>query len=287
MRTPVIVAGCLLAATPAMAEVTPKAGPRDDQHIQTAVCASGQVVDLHLMVGRTVAIEMPPAMTNNQAYGSDSAFVLSDIPAGTNMIFLKPKKAQAPKPFFVLSMMPDGKNQICTLQIDITDAPGATPLPYKLKIIDPAAEAVVRAASWKVAQRRRTEEADRQALRDAVAHPVDTNFRYVLEGKIVADWNLLPSRHVADDGHSTHFYMSAARSVEIYTVAPDGTEAVPDCSPDAETHVTTCHQIAAQWRLRDGDAELCIFNRGPDTVGTPVPDGTASPDYQRELRAAR
>ena len=38
------------------------------------------------------------------------------------------------KPFFVLSMMPDGKNQICTLQIDITDAPGATPLPYKLKI---------------------------------------------------------------------------------------------------------------------------------------------------------
>src|SRR5689334_22495495 len=203
MRSSVIALTCLLAATPALGEVIPKAGPKDDQHIQTAVCATGEVVDLHLMVGRTVAIEMPPAMTNNQTYGSDSAFMRADIPIGTNMIFLKPEMPMPPKPFFVLSTMPDGKNQICTLQVDVAAAAGDVALPYKLRIADPAAEAAARAVAWKAAQQHRKEDADRAALRDAVAHPVDTNFRYVLQGKTVADWNLLPSRHVADDGHST------------------------------------------------------------------------------------
>lgn len=282
-----ILAALLMLSTPALAEVQPKAVAKDDAHVQTAEVAVGEVVVLHLMVGRTVAIQLPTEQTNNQSYGSDSKFVKAAIPAGSNLIFLKPEMEMAPKPFFISSTLADGKIRLYVLQIDVTKAVGDTPLPYTLKLVDPGADQAVKAAAWRWQQKQKQDKADAQALRDAVAHPVDTNLSYILQGETAADWNLLPTREVGDDGRSTHFHLPGARATLIYTVSPDGKESVADCSPDSETHITTCHQLAAKWRLRDGDAELCVYNKLFDPVGVPTPTNTISPEFRRELRVQK
>lgn len=281
-----IALGLLLSA-PALAEVPPKAVGKDDVHVQTAEVPVGEVVVLHLMVGRTVAIQLPPEQTDNHSYGSDSKFVKAFIPERSNIVFLKPEMEMAPKPFFISSTLADGKIRLYVLQIDVTKAVGETPLPYTLKLVDPGADQAVKVAAWKWQQKQKQDKADAQALRDAVAHPVDTNLSYVLQGETAADWNLLPTREVGDDGRSTHFHFPGARATLIYTVSPDGKESVADCSPDSETHITTCHQLAAKWRLRDGDALLCVYNRLYDPVGVQAPTNTISPEFKRELRVQK
>ena len=69
----------------------------------------------------------------------------------------------------------------------------------------------------------------------------------------------------------------------IYVVHPDGKEAIADYVFNSATGVATVHQLAAQWRLRDGDAELCVFNKAFDPVGVTNTTRTSSPDVVREV----
>jgi type IV secretion system protein VirB9 len=285
MRVASAVFSVLLSTSSALALQPPQPG-KEDPRMQSVAYSPGQITYLHLVVGHTLAITLPPDETDNHGYGSDTAHLKVQSIAGSNLVFLKPILAMQPKSFFIQASMPTGSSRLYAFQVDVVPADGVSEDPYTLTFKDPAADAAAKAVAWRTWKAKQDEKTKTAALVVAANSPVDTNLKYVLQGKTVADWNLLPTREVSDDGHNTHFYFPGQHSPNIYVVSADGKETVPDCTPNSVTNMATCHQLAAQWRLRDGDSELCVFNRAFDPVGVKTPTDTSSPDYERTLRAS-
>lgn len=279
-----MLAATLLSATPAMAMQAPVPG-KEDPRMQTLAYSAGQIIYLHLVVGHTLTVVLPPAQSASDSFGSDTAHLKVVLTAGTNLAVLKPIAVMPAKSFFIRATQQDGSSRLYVFQVDVTEPAAASADPYTLTLRDPGADAAAKAATWRQWRTREDEKAMRAQLAAAANGAADTNVKYVLQGKEVADWDLLPTRQVGDDGTSTHFHLPQARTPLIYAVSPDGKETVPDCTPNSETHVTTCHQLARQWRLRDGDAALCVFNRAFDPVGVQTPTNTSSPMIERTLRA--
>jgi type IV secretion system protein VirB9 len=273
----------LMGATSAMALQAPVPG-KEDPRMQSLSYSPGQIYFLHLKVGHTLAITLPPDETRNETYGSDSVHLKTTPVAGTNLVFAKPVAAMPAKSFFIHAVMPDGSSRLYTFKVDVVAADGDSADPYTLTFRDPAAAQAAKVAAWRVWKAREDEKTAQAALAAAANNSVDKNFQYVLQGKTSGDWNLLPTRQVSDDGTNTHFHFPGQHSPIIYVVSGDGKETVPDCTPNSETHIATCHQLAARWRLRDGDAELCISNVAYDPIGVPTPSNTSSPDYERMLK---
>ena len=280
-----LLASALLSAPPAMALQAPVPG-KEDPRMQTLVYSPGQIIYLHLVVGHTLTVVLPPAQSPADSFGSDTAHLKVVLTAGTNLAVMKPIAVMPAKSFFIRATQQDGSQRLYTFQVDVVEPGAASQDPYTLTLRDPGAEAAAKAATWRQWRAQQDERSKRADLAAAANAIVDTNVKYVLQGKEVADWDLLPTREVGDDGHNTHFHLPQARTPLIYTVSPDGTETVPDCTPNSETHVTTCHQLARQWRLRDGDAALCVFNHAFDPVGVQTPTNTSSPLIERTLKAS-
>jgi type IV secretion system protein VirB9 len=280
----VALAFALLASTSAMALEAPVPG-KEDPRMQTITYSAGQIYFLHLVIGHTVAITLPTDEIHNDAYGSDSAHLKATPVAGTPIIFLKPIAVMPAKSLFIHAVLADGSSRLYPFQIDVVDQQGGSEDPYTLTIKDPVASAAAKNAAWKAWRAKEDAKAQQAALVAAAAATTDTNFKYVLQGKTTGDWNLLPTREVGDNGRETHWHFPGVEAhPQIYTVSPDGKEMVPDCSPNSETNITTCHQTAAQWRLRSGDSELCVYNLAFDPVGPPAPTNTSSPEFERTLR---
>lgn len=274
----------LLTTTSAMALQAPDVG-KEDPRMQSLAYSPGQIYYLHLKVGHTLAITLPPDQIHNETYGSDSVHLKAPPVAGTNLIFVKPIAPMPAKSFFIHAILPDGSSRLYTFQIDVVAPDSDADDPYTLTFKDPAAATAAKAAAWRAWKAKEDEKTAKAALVAAANNIVDTNLKYVLQGKTAGDWNLLPTREVGDDGHSTHWHFPQTEAhPNIYVVSPDGKESVPDCSANSDTNITTCHQTAAQWRLRSGDSELCVFNRAFDAVGTPGPGNTSSPHFERTLR---
>jgi type IV secretion system protein VirB9 len=90
---------------------------------------------------------------------------------------------------------------------------------------------------------------------------------------------------VWDDGASTYFrFPGNARIPAFYVVNPDGRQAVPNYNVDPSSNLVTVHQIAAEFRLRDGDQVMCVFNNAPNPVGFKTDTNTTSPAIERTLK---
>lgn len=278
------LAFALLASTSALAIEAPTPG-KEDPRMQTITYSAGQIYYLHLVVGHTLAITLPSDQTHNEGYGSDKRLEVVPV-AGTPTIFLKPVGViPTAKSLFIHATMPDGSSRLYPFQVDVGPADGTSEDPYTITVKDPVADTVAKAAAYRTWKAREDQKKAQADLVAAAATTMDTNFKYVLQGEKAGDWNLLPTRELGDNGRDTHFHFPQVEAhPQIYVVSPDGKETVPDCSPDSETQVTTCHQTAVQWRLRSGDSELCVFNRDFNPVGPPAPSNTSSPAYERTLK---
>ena len=284
LSSAVAALACLLATTPAFALEAPSAG-KVDPRMLTITYKPGDIYYVHLVVGHTLAITLPKDEVHNETLGSDSKHLEVTALAGTPLIFLKPKAPMPAKSFFIYASMPDGSSRLYTIQLDVVDEGGADTDPYTLTFVDKQADAQAAATARRVWQAKAAEKFKLAQLTAAAAATSDTNYKYVLQGETAGDWNLLPTREVGDNGRDTHWHFPQVEAhPQIYVVSPDGKETVADCSPDTATNVTTCHQTAAQWRLRSGNSELCVFNKAFDPVGVPAPTNTSSPDYERTLR---
>ena len=285
MRVIPALLASVLPSAPAMGLQAPVPG-KADPRMQTIVYSPGEIVHLHLVIGHTLTVILPNGFDVTESFGSDTKHLGIHLMKGTQFAILKPIAEMPPKSFFIYATAADNAPKLFTFQVDVVPATGDSEDPYTLTFNAPAADAAAKAANsrrWKAQQDERAKQAELAAAANATA---DTNVKYVLQGKEIADWDLLPTREVGDDGHSTHFHLPQARVPLIYTVSPDGRETVPDCTPNSETHITPCHQLARQWRLRDGDGELCVFNRAFDPVGAQTPTNTSSPLIERTLKAA-
>ena len=96
------------------------------------------------------------------------------------------------------------------------------------------------------------------------------------------DISLMP-RWVWDNGYSTAFvFPGQQRMPSLYDVAPDGKESTASYSVHGDTIIAT--GTARQWRLRDGDTVMEIFDLSYNPVGSTPGTGTASPLVTRVLK---
>ena len=85
---------------------------------------------------------------------------------------------------------------------------------------------------------------------------------------------------VWDNGYSTVLqFADNARIPAIFVIDPDGKEATASYSVDGET--VQIGQTVREFRLRDGNTVLNIYNLGFDTVGGNPGTGTTSPQVTR------
>jgi type IV secretion system protein VirB9 len=267
----------------ALQEATPgKLDPR----MVTAVYNPSQVFAVHVPQGQTLAITLSPNEIATDAFGGDKDSLRAD-PNGNVVMFWTGANPVAPRTIFIRSRTVDGTNKTRTYSLLVDSRPpeqadiGFT-FTYPDEEAAERAEKLKKILADKAAEKKAQEDQAAHAALEAANLQQDTNYRFVLQGKGTADWNLLPTREVSDNSTDTHFRFPGSMRVPIiYALNPDGKEAVADYTFNSQTGVATVHQLARVFHLRDGDALLCIFNKGFDPVGVRSQTGTVSPDVER------
>ena len=283
------LAGVVLAG-PAWAAVQPQP-LKSDRRMRTVTYNADDVVHLSTAVGATLVVQFAPTETVASVAATDSA----DLKAQPqrNFLFFKPVRALPVQPVVVLTSRQDGSMRRYVFEFETTpDAQlgaDAADAYYSVQFLYPDD---ARAAALAAAKVRRAEAAKVQAAVQAQrAHDVleaqasdpmagTRNWRYIAQG----DRAILPLE-VFDNGNSTVFrFPGNTRMPSVYTINPDGTEATASYSVKGDLLIV--NGTAKQFRLRDGQTVLCIFNMAFSAVGTNPGTGTISPDVVRQIKAS-
>jgi len=247
---------------------------------------AGQVVHLSTTVGSTLVVGFSPLETVTAVAETDSIH-LAAIPKG-NYLFFKPSAPLPLQPIIVLTQRPDGslRRYVFEMQTvaDPTTANGADGVFYSVQFTYPGDIAAARATNWVTHERQAKIDAANAAAAAASAilasentNPSigDRNYRYVAQGSA----SLTPLA-VWDNGYSTMFqFPGNERIPAIFVIDPDGKEATASYSVDGGN--VEVGQTAREFRLRDGDTVLNVYNLGYSTVGQNPGTGTTSPNVSR------
>jgi len=258
----------------------------DDSRMRYIAYDAGQVVHLSTTVGSTLVVGFSPTETVTAVAETDTIH-LAAIPKG-NYLFFKPSAALPLQPIIVLTQRPDGslRRYVFEMQTvaDPTTANGADGVFYSVQFTYPADVAAAaladRAARWqtyKITAAKAAASAASALLAAENTNPFigDRNYRYVAQG----DKSLTPVI-VFDNGYSTVFqFPGNERLPGIFIVDPDGKEATASYSVTAGD--VEVGETAREFRLRDGDTVLNVYNLGYNTVGQNPGTGTTSPDVSR------
>ncbi len=290
-----VVAASLVPLAPtaqlAHADQVPAAGQYDSR-MRYVAYNPGQVVHLSTLVGNTMVVSFAADETVTSVAVTDSLH-LAAVPKG-NYLFFKPSAPLALQPVIVLTQRVDGSLRRYVFEIETVAAPLATggdaPVFYSVQFTYPADVAAV-AAARAAAEARRVEQLNAQALAQANQRAAEAlldaartdpfagprNYKYLGQG----DKSLVPLA-VWDNGYSTVLQFEGnARIPAVFVIDPDGKEATASYSVSGST--VQIGQTAREFRLRDGDTVLNIFNLGFDAVGGNPGTGTTSPDVTRTV----
>ena len=279
----------VLVPRQAHADQTPMAGHFDSRMRYVAYNPS-QVVHLSTIVGATMVVSFAPSETVTSVAETDSLH-LAAVPKG-NYLFLKPSASLKLQPIIVLTQRPDGSLRRYVFEIETVDtsttADGADGVFYSVQFTYPADEAAA-AAARAAADAKKVAELNRLALQKATQTAANDifeyeqtnpysgprNYKYVAQG----DRSLAPLA-VWDNGYSTQLQFAGnARIPSIFVIDPDGKEATASYTVNGD--IVQLDQTAREWRLRDGDTVLNIYNLGYQSVGGNPETGTTSADVSR------
>jgi type IV secretion system protein VirB9 len=290
MKKILFIALCIgILAAPAFAEEDPVAGPYDSR-MRTIAYNPAQVFHLSTAVGATLVVSFAPDETVTQVAVTDS----KDLKASPakSFLFFKSQTALPLQPVIVLTTNTHGALRCYVFEVTTVDAkllenqaPGVY---YSVQFTYPADVAARRQAAALVAARKEAadEAAKAAALQLQIAHDKmeseahdpfsgQRNWRYAAQG----DHSILPLE-VWDNGFSTMFrFPGNVRIPSIFVINPDGKEATADYA--VKGNLVQVDAVAPQWRLRDGQTVLCVFNKAFNPVGNNPGSGTTSPDVQR------
>lgn len=255
----------------------------------------GQVVHLSTQVGATLVVGFSDKENVSAVAETDSVH-LASIPKG-NYLFFKPGAALALQPVVVLTTLPDGKMRRYVFEIETVTSPsmanGATGVYYSVQFtypLDAATEAAAKAAeATNIAEKARlsaVQTAEQEQAQNLLQAPTvdpnagQRNWRYVARG----NRSLTPIA-VFDNGYSTVFrFPENERIPGIFVINPDGKEATAPYSVSGS--YAQVGMTAREFRLRDGDTVLDVFNLGYSTMGVNPATGTVSTDVQRVVKGA-
>ncbi len=271
------------------------AGGRYDTRMRYVAYNPGQVVHLSTIIGATMVVSFAVSETVTSVAETDSLH-LAAVPKG-NYLFLKPSAALSLQPIIVLTQRQDGSLRRYVFEIETVNDPatgdGAGGVYYSVQFTypaDEAAAAATRAAAEAAKIAQLNEQALARATQNAAASILDAqrtnpyagprNYRYVAQG----DRALAPVT-VWDNGYSTIFaFPDNTRIPSVFVIDPDGKEAATDYAVDAST--VQVNQTAREFRLRDGDTVLNIYNLGYNSVGGNPGTGTTSAAVTRVIDQA-
>jgi type IV secretion system protein VirB9 len=261
-----------------------------DSRMRYVAYNPGQVVHLSTEIGATLVVGFSDKEAVDAVAETDTVH-LSAMPKG-NYLFFRPTAALALQPVVVLTTLPDGKRRRYVFEIETVATPsmanGSSGVYYSVQFTypfdiaaDDAAKAAVaekaRQDAAKAAEMARTQTLLKQPENDPAL--ANRNWRYVARG----DRSLTPIA-VFDNGYSTVFrFPENERIPAIFVINPDGKEATAPYSVSggyAQVGMT-----AREFRLRDGNTVLEVFNLAYDTMGRNPATGTVSPDVKRQVKA--
>ena len=281
-------------ALPARAAEDPQAGKLDSR-MRVIIYDPQQVFHLSTAVGATLVVGFAPDETVTQVAVTDS----KDLKAqpAKNFLFFKSGTALSLQPVVVLTTNLDGRLRRYVFEVTTVDAAtlanDAPGIYYSVQFTYPDDEAAKRRVAaqtrWKLRQAQAAARAAQAQLqlarseleeraRDPYAGP--RNWRYVAQGSR----SILPME-VFDNGFSTVFrFPGNVRVPSFFVVDPDGKEATANYA--VRGNLVQIDSVARQWRLRDGDTVLCVFNLAYDPVGNNPGTGTTSPAVKRVTKEA-
>jgi type IV secretion system protein VirB9 len=253
--------------------------------------------------GAILTIEFADDETIAGVAVSDSHVLHSD--KRKNFLTLKPEGCLVPEPIVVLTNLPNGQLRRYTMQIEtrpqvcgeqkpvitasaipVDPPPGnlryvsqdalgpAADVDYSVVYRYPGDEAEKRRAAARAAAERWKKERASRILQASTTFDTkdpysgDRNLRYMWRG----DPGLMP-RWVWDNGYSTAFVFPGQQRVpSLYYVAPDGKESTATYSVHGDTIIAT--GTAREWRLRDGNTVIEVWDLAYNPVGSTPGTGT-------------
>ncbi len=290
-----VLLGCTLLSVgvPALAfaDQVPVSGP-DDSRMRYVAYDPSQVVHLSTLVGATMVVEFGPTEDVTSVAETDTLH-LAAVPKG-NFLFLKPSAALSLQPIIVLTQRQDGSLRRYVFEFETVDptdpsaASGSDGVFYSVQFTYPddaaaayaavqAAEAAKTARLNQIALRKAEHTAATDVLNNQETNPFvgPRNYKYTAQG----DSSLAPST-IWDNGYSTVLqFPGNTRLPSVFVIDPDGKEATATYSVTGST--IQIDQTAKEFRLRDGDTVLNIYNLAYNAAGTNPGTGTTSPIVQR------
>jgi type IV secretion system protein VirB9 len=275
----------------ASAEQVPVSGVYDTR-MRYVAYNPGQVVHLSTIVGDTMVVSFAPSETVTSVAETDTLH-LAAVPRG-NYLFLKPSSPLVLQPIIILTQRPDGSLRRYVFEIQTVTEPntanGTDGVFYSVQFTYPedeaaAAAAAVSAEEAKVEQlnaaalARATQTAATSILENERTNPFigPRNYKYVAQGN-----KSLTPLLVWDNGYSTVLqFPGNTRIPSVFVIDPDGKEATATYSVDGNT--VQVAETAREFRLRDGDTVLNIYDLGYNTVGGNPGTGTTSVQVQRVI----
>jgi type IV secretion system protein VirB9 len=296
LRTFLFSSALLAATLPvlARADQVPMSGSYDSR-MRYVAYNPGQVVHLSTIVGATLVVSFGATETVDAVAETDTIH-LAAVPKG-NYLFLKPSAALPLQPVIVLTQCQDGSLRRYVFEIetvpDINAANGADGVFFSVQFVypaDEAAAAAARVAAEAVQTAKLNEIALANAQQTAAASILANqrtnpfvgprNYKYVAQG----DKSLTPIT-IWDNGYSTVVqFPGNERIPSIFVIDPDGKEATASYSVNGST--VQVGQTAREFRLRDGDTVLNIYNMAYNTVGENPGTGTTSAEVTRVVNAS-
>ena len=288
MKCVAIILAGLVLSVPAFANQLPQHGEFDSR-MRYVAYNPGQVVHLSTEIGATLVVGFSEKESVDAVAETDTVH-LSAMPKG-NYLFFRPTAALALQPVVVLTTLPDGRHRRYVFEVETVTTPtmanGSTGVYYSVQFTYPfdiAAEDAAKAAVAEKARQDAAKAAEQARTLALLKQPendpalADRNWRYVARG----DHSLTPIA-VFDNGYSTVFrFPENERIPAIFVINPDGKEATAPYSVSggyAQVGMT-----AREFRLRDGNTVLEVFNLAYDTMGKNPATGTVSPDVQRQVK---
>lgn len=286
VRALLFLGALLVAAMPvlAQAEQIPTSGSYDSR-MRYVAYNPGQVVHLSTIVGATLVVSFGATETVVAVAETDTIH-LAAVPKG-NYLFLKPSAALPLQPVIVLTQCKDGSLRRYVFEIetvpDSSTGNGADGVFFSVQFTYPGDEAAAEAAKA-AASAARTAQLNVIALANAQQVAATSildaqrtnpyigprNYKYVAQG----DKSLTPIT-IWDNGYSTVLqFPGNERIPSIFVIDPDGKEATAAYSVNGST--VQVGETAREFRLRDGNTVLNVYNMAYNTVGQNPGTGTTS-----------
>ena len=269
-----------LAASPVLAEDTPRGGPTDPR----VKFVEYQETQVYRVVGTfrtaTQIVLGDDETIEHVALGDTVSW---EVAVAGHILFLKPRERAGPTNLIVTTNrageLRNYAFELTARRGPISSASANTFFQVRFRYPRDEAERAARLRAALEAQRVAALQAT--VVKGALDHGViegPRNLNYKVQGAT----SLQPSE-ISDNGQFTVLRFPGNHEIPaIYLVRPDGSETLVPF--DVRDEFVVVHMVAAQLRLRRNREVLCIYNLAPTPYGVDPGTNTASPHVERTIQ---